>query len=68
MAHRTPPPSPLTDDDVNAIALEAAADPRTVLRVLVGLPVRGRPGERIAGVLADRGVTVARTFSRPTAA
>ena len=49
--------SPLTDRDVAELAAAADVDPRTVVRALAGLPVRGRVGVRVARVLADRRVT-----------
>ena len=42
-----------TDADVAAIAARADVDRRTVVRVLAGLPVKGRPGRRIAAVVAE---------------
>jgi hypothetical protein len=36
----------MTSDDVRAIAAMGHVDERTVLRVLVGLPVRGKAGKR----------------------
>ncbi len=36
----------LNDETVDTIAREASVDPRTVVRVLAGLPVRGLAGER----------------------
>jgi hypothetical protein len=52
---RTAPP--VTDDLVREVATEAG-DPRSVTRVLAGLPVRGRAGERIRRALEARGITL----------
>lgn len=41
----------ITDDDVRRIADAADVDPRTVHRALVGLPVKGRVGVRIAAAI-----------------
>ena len=58
MAHEasTPSPAPIDDALVAAIAAEADADDRTVVRRLAGLPVRGRPGRRVDAALAKRGL------------
>jgi hypothetical protein len=37
---------PITDIDVADAAAKYEVDPRTILRALAGLPVRGRSGER----------------------
>ena len=44
---------PITDQDVEALAAKADVDPRTMVRALAGLPVRGRTGVRVARVLAE---------------
>lgn len=36
-----------TDEDVAAVARDASADPRSVVRRIAGLPVRGIAGDRI---------------------
>lgn len=46
----------MTDAIVNEIAEEADADPRTVIRALAGLPVRGRAGKRVEQALKKRGL------------
>lgn len=43
----------ITDQDVEALAAKADVDPRTMVRALAGLPVRGRTGVRVARVLAE---------------
>ncbi len=43
---------PMTDSIVDALAAKADVDPRTLIRALAGLPVRGRPGLQVARVLA----------------
>lgn len=47
----------LTDQDVAALAAEASADPRSVIRALAGLPVRGLAGTRIREALARHRAT-----------
>lgn len=49
----TPPPDTRT---IRHIAADAAADPRTVARVLRGEPVRGLVRERIDAALRARGI------------
>lgn len=49
-------PQLITDDTIASLTVEADADPRTILRALLGLPVRGRTGERVRRVLAARGL------------
>jgi len=44
----------LTDRDVETLAREADVDPRTVVRRLAGLPVRGRVGVRVDRAIAAR--------------
>lgn len=44
----------ITDADVDAIASASYADRRTVLRRLVGLPVRGRAAERVDAAIRAR--------------
>jgi len=46
----------ITDQTVQTIAERAAADPRSVVRRLAGLPVRGRAGARIDRELQARGL------------
>lgn len=46
----------ITDDTIASLTVEADADTRTILRALLGLPVRGRTGERVRRVLAARGL------------
>jgi hypothetical protein len=48
----------VTDDVIREVAEEAQADPRSVVRRLAGLRVRGRVGKRIDLVLAARGMAV----------
>ncbi len=48
--------SALTDALVDDVAQQLGRDPRTVIRVLAGLPVRGRSGEAIRRELEARGV------------
>ena len=48
--------SRITDATVLKIAAEADADPRSVVRFLAGLPVRGRAGRRIAAATVRLGV------------
>ena len=58
--------APCIDDvTVNRIADDAGVDPRSVVRRLAGLPVRGRAGQRIDRALA--GLTSA-SASEPTRA
>lgn len=45
-------PEPLTDAIVNVLANRADCDPKTVIRALAGLPVRGRAGTRVARTIA----------------
>jgi hypothetical protein len=40
-----------TDEDIARMANAAVSDPRTVLRYLAGLPVRGKVAERIQAVV-----------------
>lgn len=49
----TPKRKPETRDDafVDRIAKAAIADKKTVIRVLAGLPVRGKVGERIQAAI-----------------
>ncbi len=47
----------LTDQTISTIAAEADTDPRSVLRRLAGLPVKGRAGARVARVIAARGIS-----------
>lgn len=56
----------VTDEDLAAIAEEAIVHPRTVLRALAGLRVRGTAGARVARVLARR--AAASPSPRPSAA
>ena len=44
--------TPVTDDLVARIADDLGVDPRTIIRRLAGLPVRGRCGARIDAALA----------------
>jgi hypothetical protein len=46
----------LDEQTVREIAVEADVDERTLLKRIVGLPVRGRTGRRIDAVLARRGL------------
>ncbi|MGA7120006.1 MAG: hypothetical protein WBY94_07915 [Polyangiaceae bacterium] len=46
----------LDEKTVREIAVEADVDERTLLKRLVGLPVRGRTGRRIDAVLARKGL------------
>jgi hypothetical protein len=46
-------PAPIDDVTVARIADRASADPRSVVRRLAGLPVRGRAGARIDAALAE---------------
>lgn len=62
MAHDTPN-GPITDDLVDTLAAKADVDPRTVIRALAGLPVRGRTGLRVALVLAEHRKTSPRAAS-----
>ena len=48
---RAPQPPP----DIEEVAAAAIADPRTVQRRLLGLPVRGRVADRVDSELARRG-------------
>jgi hypothetical protein len=50
-------PNRATDDDVRALASDAVADPRTIVRVLAGLPVRPTTDTRIRRALLARGIT-----------
>ena len=57
MKHDTLRGAPRVDDDlVGKLAEEADTDPRSVVRRIAGLPVKGRVGARIDRVLAARGV------------
>lgn len=47
-----PAPEPLTDQVVAVLANRAEVDPKTVVRALAGLPVRGRAGVRVARTIA----------------
>ncbi len=47
-------PTPIDDTVVAALAEEADADPRSVVRRLAGLKVRGRAGRRIDAAIAKR--------------
>jgi hypothetical protein len=44
----------LDDEAIAALAKEAICDPRTVIRHLAGLPVRGKVKERIEVALQKR--------------
>ena len=44
----------IDNETVETIARDADADPRSVVRRLAGLPVKGRPGRRIDDALARR--------------
>ena len=44
--------SGIDDELIERIARDADADPRSVVRRLAGLPVRGRAGRRIDGVIS----------------
>jgi hypothetical protein len=46
--------TPIDDTVVAALAEEADADPRSVVRRLAGLKVRGRAGRRIDAAIAKR--------------
>jgi hypothetical protein len=46
----------ISDRTVQAIADRADVDPRSVVRRLAGLPVRGRTGARIDRVIRELGV------------
>ena len=45
----------MTRLELDEVCREAVAGERAVLKVLAGLPVRGKVGERIREVLARRG-------------
>lgn len=45
-------PGTITDEVVAAIAHRADVHPKTVVRALAGLPVRGRAGVRVARTIA----------------
>ena len=47
------PRTEVTDETVNLIAARADVDPRTVVRRLAHLPVRGRVGVRVDRAIAD---------------
>ena len=47
------PRTDITDDTVALIAARADVDPRTVVRRLAHLPVRGRVGVRVDRAIAD---------------
>lgn len=47
---------PVTDALVDEVATATYADPRSVVRRLAGLPVRGRRGEAIDRELETRGI------------
>jgi len=52
-----PPPALRIDDAlIDAVAAEADADPRSVVRRIAGLDVKGRAGRRIDTVLMRRGL------------
>lgn len=51
-------PRQLSAAALRRIAVAAAADPRTVARVVAGLYVRGDVGDRIRSALAAAGYTV----------
>ena len=38
--------APITDADIRRVAHEESVDPRSLIRALAGLPVRGLAGER----------------------
>ncbi|MFO0735749.1 MAG: hypothetical protein U0270_07715 [Labilithrix sp.] len=60
MKHDAPaagPAAPITDDFVEDVAKTIHGDPRSVIRRLAGLPVRGRRGEAIDRELVARGIT-----------
>ena len=54
MKHKAPR---IDDRTVDSIVEEADADRRSVIRRLVGLPVRGRAGARIDRALAALGIS-----------
>ena len=56
MAQHARRPVPITDASVAAVAAAADCDPRTVIRRLAGLPVRGRVERRIERELARLGL------------
>ena len=57
-ARRTNPARELIDTATQLkIAVAARANPKTVDRVLLGLPVRGDVGVRVLAVLLDCGIT-----------
>lgn len=39
-------PRPITDEDVQRVALAVVVSPISIIRTLAGLPVRGQAGER----------------------
>jgi hypothetical protein len=57
-----------TDADVRAIAAETAADPRTVIRRLAGLPVRASIARSLDRAIAERLGTAAPSSPPPRAA
>ena len=57
--------SRIDDATVQTLATNADADPRSVVRFLAGLPVRGRAGRRIADAAALLGVVPKRATSKP---
>jgi hypothetical protein len=59
MEHSAPSTTQIDDAIVQEIAREASADPRSVVRRLAGLPVRGLAGERIDRALARRAAALA---------
>lgn len=59
----------ITDDDINSISVAAVAHPKTVLRRLLGLEVRGNAGRRVDTELERRGfVRRPLVVARPSAA
>lgn len=62
MPHNAPP-VPITDTLVDELAAKADVDPRTMIRALAGLPVRGRTGLRVALVLVEHRKTSPRAAS-----
>lgn len=60
--------STIDDATVQTLAAHADADPRSVVRFLAGLPVRGRAGRRIAAAAALLGIKPTRAKSPPKGA
>lgn len=66
MTHRRSATRPITDADLHAIADAARAHERSILRRVVGLPVRGRVAEVIDRELTARGIASAAADALPS--